>query len=534
MGFLRRLRLGARLGLSFGVVLALLGTAVAVGIVALQRQSAAAAHARQLQLLMHQVDEQKYYDGDISGWQVAYAWDVYRLGPAKAVDPKSENRAGFLADGDKLRALLTATDVEAMNAAERAQFDQLRVLWTSYFSYDDQIVAAYAAGQTGKGNTLILGPSYDVYGKIVQQTDVLVGSVTQRATQATEAAQAQARTARNAMLIVFALAVLAAVLLTVVVTRSLTRPVTRLVGVLRGMAGGDLTVHVSDSGNDEIATMAQALNEAVTGVRGTVGQISADARELALAADTMHRVSEDIDGAVSEAHQQADLVATAAAGVSGNVQTVAAGAEEMGASITEISRNATDAAQVAGEAVNAAEATSVTVNRLGESSAQIGNVINVITAIAAQTNLLALNATIEAARAGEAGRGFAVVAGEVKDLAEETARATEEISQRVTAIQSDTTQAVSAIDGISRIIEQINAYQTTIASAVEEQSATTAEMNRGVSEAAAGAGNIATSITTVAHSTQKSRAAVTEATRAAGEVHGLADRLRAAVERFTV
>src|SRR3712207_4671236 len=166
----------------------------------------------------------------------------------------------------------------------------------------------------------------------------------------------------------------------------------------------------------------------------------------------------------------------------------------MGASINEIAQNAAEAARVAGTAVQAAEETTRTVSKLGVSSQEIGEVVKTITSIAEQTNLLALNATIEAARAGEAGKGFAVVANEVKELAQETAKATEDIARRVDAIQADTAGATTAISGIAGIISQINDFQLTIASAVEEQGATTAEMNRSVSEAATGSGEIAGSI----------------------------------------
>ena len=532
MTFVRRLRLPVRLGASFALVLVLLGIVVAIGVFSLQNQSASAGKLRDLQILMHQVDEQKYYDGDVSGWQVAYAWDAYRIGAAKAVDPASDNRAGFLADAEKLKTLLGDTRTDLMTDAERATFGTARELWDKFFEYDTRIAGLYAEGKAKQADDLILGDSYDVYFKIVEATDALVRSVTGRADAAATEAQHAAGTARNIMLVGLVLAVVAAVLLTVLVTRSVVGPVGRVIGALRAMAGGDLGSRVGDPGTDELAEMARAVDEAAEGVRGAIAEISANAQDLAAAADTLYRASGQIDGAVNHAYEQADLVSGTASGVSGNVQTVAAGAEQMGSSISEISRNAADAAGVAAGAVTAARDTSATVNRLGASSAEIGSVITVIQAIAAQTNLLALNATIEAARAGELGKGFAVVASEVKDLAQETARATEDIAARVEAIQRDTGEAVAAIDGISQIIQQISDYQTTIASAVEEQSATTLEMNRGVSQAAEGATDIARGISAVAQSTATSRDAVAEATRAAGEVHQLAARLRTAVERF--
>ncbi len=227
-------------------------------------------------------------------------------------------------------------------------------------------------------------------------------------------------------------------------------------------------------------------------------RVAETAATLASASTQLIAVSQQMAATAEETSTQANVASAAAEQVSKNVSTVATGAEEMGASIKEIAKNANEAAKVATTAVKVATKTNATVTKLGESSAEIGNVIKVITSIAQQTNLLALNATIEAARAGEAGKGFAVVANEVKELAKQTAKATEEISQKIEAIQDDTKGAVEAIGEIGKIINQINDIQNTIASAVEEQTATTGEISRNVAEAAQGSNEIAKNISGVA------------------------------------
>jgi methyl-accepting chemotaxis protein len=206
----------------------------------------------------------------------------------------------------------------------------------------------------------------------------------------------------------------------------------------------------------------------------------------------------------------------------------------MSATVNEIAKNAQEAARVASEAVTTAEATNDTVAKLGASSAEIGKVIEVITSIAQQTNLLALNATIEAARAGEAGKGFAVVANEVKELAKQTAKATEEIGHKITAIQSNTTGAVEAINSIRAVIDKISHISGVIATAVEEQSATTNEMSRNVGEAAKGAGEISQNIAGVAQAAQSTSNSVGEAQKATEHLAEMAHQLRQLVGQFKV
>jgi methyl-accepting chemotaxis protein len=302
--------------------------------------------------------------------------------------------------------------------------------------------------------------------------------------------------------------------------------------VAEGLAEGDLTRTSGIATRDEVGRMAVALDRAVARLRGDVVQLAGNATTLQNAAEQLTTVSGAVDAAASEASAQAGSVASAAGVVSNNLQVVSAGSEEMGSSIRDISVSTTEASDVAAQAVQAATATNAIVSRLGESSSEIATVVKVITSIAEQTNLLALNATIEAARAGEAGKGFAVVAGEVKDLAQETAKATEDISRRVQTIQSDTDSAVTAIGEISSIIERINGIQLTIASAVEEQTATTQEMNRTLLDAADSASNIAANINGVSTAAQRTTATVGDTRNAANELATTAGQLQTLVSRF--
>jgi len=327
----------------------------------------------------------------------------------------------------------------------------------------------------------------------------------------------------------------AAGVLIVLVRKLITKPLAGAVDLANRIAGDDLAMDdLPVASEDEIGETTAALNTMKNNLRGVLRAIAETAEQVASASEELSATSQQITANSEETTAQAQVVSEAGGQVNTNLQTLASGAEEMNSTIGEIAKNATEAARVSGEAVEAADAANQTVSKLGDSSVEIAKVIEVITSIAQQTNLLALNATIEAARAGEAGKGFAVVANEVKELAKQTAKATEEIKQKISAIRENTGGAVEAIGGIKGVIDKISQISTTIATAVEEQSATTSEMARNVTEAARGATTISENIKGVAEAAQNTSTNVSEAQTATEHLAQTANQLRDLVGRFKV
>ncbi len=321
----------------------------------------------------------------------------------------------------------------------------------------------------------------------------------------------------------------------ILLSRQISTATGSVLAQAEAIAAGDLTgEEVKRVSKDELGDVTAAINKMHDRLRNVIISISDNAQQVATASEEFSASSQQITANCEETSAQANVVSAATEQVNRNLQTVATSTEEMSATIGEIAKNASEAAKVAGQALRAAMETNATVSKLGESSAEIGQVIKVITSIAQQTNLLALNATIEAARAGEAGKGFAVVANEVKELAKQTGKATEDITRRIAAIQTDTKNAVAAIAAISGIISQVNDISATIAAAVEEQSATTSEMSRNVAEAAKGSGEVARNITGVAQAAQSTSLGATDSQRAAQQLAQMSTQLRELVAQFKV
>ncbi|MCO8275031.1 methyl-accepting chemotaxis protein [Actinoplanes sp. TRM 88003] len=350
--------------------------------------------------------------------------------------------------------------------------------------------------------------------------------------------QAEAAAAyKNARTLIIALIIAGLLLgvgLAIGVARLITKPLARAVQVLTAIRDGDLTVRTGMHGKDEVGRLGEALDTSTESMAMMVRQVADNAHHVAAASEELSAVSVQMSSAAEETSAQAGTVSSAAGMVSQNVQTVAAGADEMGVAIREIATSATQAASVSAEAARTADKTNEIVAQLGRSSAEISSVVQLITAIAGQTNLLALNATIEAARAGEMGKGFAVVASEVKDLAQETARATDDISRRIATIQSETEQAVVAIGEITEVTARINDHAATIAAAVEEQTATTNEMSRSVAEASTSANDIAGNIAGVAQAADATATGATETQATAQELARMAEELHQTISVYRV
>jgi methyl-accepting chemotaxis protein len=421
----------------------------------------------------------------------------------------------------------------AVDPASRALLDEEIQMGDQYVKTGRSLVDTIVHNPGGA--TSQLGPYLQLYkdlqGKIETTSDQLAKSAKDAETDA----QAKAARATRAMFLMCGLSLLLLLIVAVRITISVTRGLDSFSLRFKAMAeANDLTDRVDQDRSDEIGDLGRSLNLFLNKVQNILREIAQASKSVAGASETLSSTSQQISANSEETSAQADVVSTAAQTVSQNLQTVATGAEEMGVSIKEIAKNASEAAKVAGSAVRVAETTTATVSKLGESSAEIGQVIKVITSIAQQTNLLALNATIEAARAGEAGKGFAVVANEVKELAKETAKATEDISQKIEAIQTDTKAAVEAIASISEVINQVNGISGTIATAVEEQNATTNEMSRNVSEAAHSSGEITSNIAGVSQAAESTSRGAGDTQKAAQQLVETSAELRRLVEQFKI
>jgi methyl-accepting chemotaxis protein len=413
----------------------------------------------------------------------------------------------------------------------RPAVDELIAHRETFLASHEARMAATAAGDHAKAAELD-GQASGQYQQTIDDFADLADTLTADAEAQRQMISDAAEQSRTVTIAAVGAGAVLAILLGVAVARSVRRPVNALMVSIDKVAAGDLSHEVPVTSQDEIGRMAGALRHAVGRLRTIVSGVAASADALAGSSTALSSTNQQIATASRSTAARADDVSITAAQVAQSVDIVSSAVVEMNRSIREISENASKAALVGDEAMAAAETTNAIMARLGESSAEIGSVLKVITSIAEQTNLLALNATIEAARAGDMGKGFAVVAGEVKELAQETAKATDDITGRIDAIQADTRDAIEAIVRIDEIIERINGFQTAIAASVAEQAATSNEVGRGAADAANGSAAIATAITHVATATGETMAGINQTEREATDLSQLGSHLQKLVSQF--
>jgi len=400
---------------------------------------------------------------------------------------------------------------------------------------DTVVFPAAASGDLAAAYAAIAGPLNVANEAMGNPLDQLFQSEQADALATSKAAAARAVSARTELIAIAAVGLLLAAAIGMWMTRQMLRQISVVRGQLARLADGDLTGStLTIAGRDELAEMARASVKVAGELRSIVGEMSRGAATLLGAVASLQDASTGVDSAAREATAEVDAATVDVHAVNEDIQSVAAGTQQMSLSIHEIASNAQKVAHVAQSAVESARGADERVRRLHVSSNEIMTIVKVITSVAEQTNLLALNATIEAARAGDAGKGFAVVAAEVKDLANETAHAAEDILRRVEAIQGDTSEVVSAIAQVQAVIEDINELQTAVASAVEEQSATTDEIGRSVAHAAVASFRISDRMNAVDKATQGTSNGVNSTRRAIGELEGLSRELAGTAAHFRV
>jgi methyl-accepting chemotaxis protein len=467
---------------------------------------------------------------------VNQAWlaaDDYLLAP----DPATRATAGSAltaarAQVDQDAAAYRSFPLSSAAAADVASFD---ADWARYLTVlQNQVVPLAGSADRARLDTVRKGPVASLMTTVRAALTSLSTRTVADAAGQESTAESRYQSTKASVITLLVVSTLAGIALAAGITRLIVRPLGRCVAALDRIGRGDLTTRIAVESRDEIGRLSETLNQTASAVGGMVGKVHGSSDLLASASDRLSAVSTQLSASAEEASAQVTTVSDSADRVSDGVRAVSAGAEEMGASIREIASNAGEAAGVAAEAARTAAETNASVAKLGDASAQISTVVALITSIAEQTNLLALNATIEAARAGEAGKGFAVVASEVKDLAQETAKATEEITAQVASIQAQSDGAIGAIGRIATVIATISDYTTTIASAVEEQTATTSEIARSVSDAAEGSASIAENIHGVTAAAQQVTDGATQTSTTAAELATTAAELRTTVAAFRI
>ncbi|WP_433365210.1 methyl-accepting chemotaxis protein [Actinoplanes sp. CA-142083] len=526
LAWFRNLRVAGKLVVSFAIVCALTVLVGVVGMLRLRETNDRTEEMYQSNLLAIS------YAGAVKADMVSIRFQVLNMLVAESAAGREKAQAQLDqldADLDKQWAAYQGTGIAGREKQVKAVTDSLATYRTVR---DEQLIPLATAGNAAQFVKVRAASADAVVETLTAALNEINEIESRFAAQSLADSRQAAGSARALIIGLIVVSVLLSVLIVVLVSRSIAGPLRQTVAVLAGLAEGILDKRLHVGSRDEMGQMGRSLNTALERLTAAMREIGINVETLASSSEELSAVAASVNESAARSAGQAQGASSAAEQISVNISTIAAGSEQIGASITEIARSTSNAAEVAAGAVTSTAEARHILDKLGASSAEIDDVVKLITSIAEQTNLLALNATIEAARAGEMGKGFAVVASEVKDLAQETARATEDISTRVSAIQGDSQAAVTAITAISEVIQQINDTQTAIAAAVEQQTATTTEMSRNVSEVATGSAEISANVGGVAEAAAETTTAAANTEQTSADLARVANALQANLANF--
>ncbi|MFI7589645.1 methyl-accepting chemotaxis protein [Spongisporangium articulatum] len=500
-----------------------LGAVIGVGVVAAGRASDSVSDMRALS------------DGLSRQWNADMLHDGIRADVMSALYATTPaQRKAYEVDGTSEHAqeMLAALD-DAAAAAPLSLKDDYASVRPEVAEYGELATALVALAATDHAAAQRRLPAFlTVFGELEEKLGAIDDAMLKAVADQGAATQSASRESGRLSLVIGIVVTLLFLVLAVLVVLAVRNPLRRLSAVLARVAGKDLGVEVPALRDDEFGDMAKALDQALVAIRTTIRATGEGLTSLAGATGEMSSVSGALGRTAEASAEQAESVSGAAREVSGSATAMSAATEQMDSSIREIAARASEAADIVAEAIRTAEVSAVAVQRLLAASEEIGEIVSAISGIAQQTNLLALNATIEAARAGEAGKGFAVVASEVKDLALETARATEDVTGKIAAIQEITGEASETISGIGTVIGRINENQATIAAAVEQQAATTAEISRMINHLSENATKIADSIDGIASATTSTADGAGATSRAVGDLNGVTTKVTELIGQF--